>query len=149
MVLLTASAVVDFLTKLEEASSVFYENLSQAYPERKEIFESYARENKKNSSSIKRVYQEVITDALDGGFSFRMNEEEYLFDKRTEDLDYKRAVEKAIEMEKRVEAAYSDAAETSRSLMSDLTRLFDRIAKGKRRRIAELEELNKVKEEKT
>jgi len=141
MVLLTASAVVNFLVKLEETSTSFYTNLARIFPEKKDVFESYAKENKKNAASVKRVYQEVISDALDGGFSFQMNETDYIFDDSVEDLSFNSAIDKAIVIERNIESAYSNAAEMSRSLISDLPRLFNRMAQKRKKRIGQLDEL--------
>lgn len=141
MVLLTASAVVNFLVKLEETSTSFYTNLARIFPEKKDVFESYAKENKKNAASVKRVYQEVISDALDGGFSFQMNETDYIFNDSVEDLSFNSAIDKAIVIERNIESAYSNAAEMSRSLMSDLPRLFNRMAQKRKKRIGQLDEL--------
>lgn len=141
MVLLTASAVVNFLVKLEETSTSFYTNLASIFPEKKDVFESYAKENKKNAASVKRVYQEVISDALDGGFSFQMNETDYIFDDSVEDLSFNSAIDKAIVIERNIESAYSNAAEMSRSLISDLPRLFNRMAQKRKKRIGQLDDL--------
>lgn len=141
MVLLTASAVVNFLVKLEETSTSFYTNLARIFPEKKDVFESYAKENKKNAASVKRVYQEVISDALDGGFSFQMNETDYIFDDSVEDLSFNSAIDKAIVIERNIESAYSNAAEMSRSLISDLPRLFNRMAQKRKKRIGQLDDL--------
>ncbi|HIH78071.1 MAG TPA: hypothetical protein HA341_04005 [Halobacteria archaeon] len=142
MVLLTAAAVVDFLVRLEETSASFYINLARVFPDKKDIIEPYAKENKKNSVFVKRVYHEVISDALDGGFSFHMNETDYIFDENVENLNFKETIDKAIAIEKKIGAAYANAAETSRSLMSDLPRLFNRMAQKREKRIEKLNELN-------
>ena len=62
MKLNTTSAVISFAKELEDNSVKYYENLIQKYPQNKEIFLSFIKENKKNVVSVQRVYYEGITD---------------------------------------------------------------------------------------
>jgi hypothetical protein len=70
MKLNTSSPAISFAKKLEDDAIKLYEDCIQLYPEREEIFLSFIRENEKNKTSIDRAYYGVISDALEGCFSF-------------------------------------------------------------------------------
>jgi len=131
MKLNTTSAVISFAKELEENSTKFYENLIQKYPQNKEIFLSFIKENKKNIVLVQRVYYEGITDAIEGCFSFEgLDTDNYIF--KTEistEVNYSDALENAIKIEEKIQKYYLDSAEASKSLMADIPRAFERIAK--------------------
>ena len=136
MKLNTTSAVISFAKELEETSIKYYENLIQKYPQNKEIFLSFIKENKKNMISVQRVYQEVITDAIEGCFSFEgLETNNYKFDADlSTKTNYTEALKNAIEVEEKIQKYYSDSAEMSKSLMADIPRVFERIAKKRDKR---------------
>lgn len=136
MKLNTTSAVISFAKELEETSIKYYENLIQKYPQDKETFLSFIKENKKNIVLVQRVYQEVITDAIEGCFSFEdLDTNNYKFntDLSTK-TNYTEALKNAIEVEEKIQKYYSDSAEMSKSLMADIPRVFERISKKKDKR---------------
>lgn len=143
MKLNTTSAVISFAKELEETSIKYYENLIQKYPQDKETFSSFIKENKKNIVSVQRVYQEVITDAIEGCFSFEgLDTDNYKF--KTEvstDVNYSDVLEKAIKVEEKIQKYYLEVAEVSKSLMADIPRAFERIAKKRDKRKMQLEEI--------
>ena len=136
MKLNTTSAVISFAKELEETSIKYYENLIQKYPQNKEIFLSFIKENKKNMISVQRVYQEVITDAIEGCFSFEgLETNNYKFDADlSTKTNYTEALKNAIEVEEKIQKFYLDTAEMSKSLMADIPRVFERIAKKRDKR---------------
>ena len=141
MKLNTTSAVISFAKELENNSVKYYKNLIQKYPQNKEIFLSFIKENKKNIISVQRVYQEVITDAIEGCFSFEyLDTNNYKFnaDLSTK-ANYAEALKNAIEVEEKIQKYYSDSAEMSKSLMADIPRVFERIAKKRDKRMMQLE----------
>ena len=130
MKLNTASAAISFARKLEEDSAKFYEDLTQRYTADSEIFLSFARENKKNIVQVERAYYEVITDALEGGYAFNINPDDYaLKTELAEGASYSEVLKKAAEMEEKIIKFYSDAAEQSQSLLADVPRAFKMVAK--------------------
>lgn len=143
MKLNTTSAVISFAKELEDNSVKYYEKLIQKYPQNKEIFLSFIKENKKNIVSVQRVYQEVITDAIEGCFSFEgLDTDNYKF--KTEvstDVNYSDVLEKAIKVEEKIQKYYLEVAEVSKSLMADIPRAFERIAKKRDKRKMQLEEI--------
>lgn len=143
MELNTASAIINFAGKLEGDSAKFYENVAQRYAEGREIFRSFAVENKRNRTLVERAYYEVISDALEACFSFEgLNTDDYLIEtESTEDTSYSDMLRMAIEMEDRIQRFYLDAAERSKSLMADVPRAFERVAKKRNERKLKLRSL--------
>ena len=130
MELNTASEVISFAKKLEKDSAKFYEDLSQRYVKDEDVFLSFVKENRRNVVQIERTYYEVITDAIEGCFSFKINPDEYtLKTELAENARYSDALNKAIEMEEKIIKFYSDAAEQSKSLLADIPRAFTMVAK--------------------
>jgi rubrerythrin len=140
MKLNTASAVISFAKELEENSIKYYENLIQKYAQEKETFLAFIKENKKNIVSVQRVYQEGITDAIEGCFSFEgLDTDNYIFNQKlSADASYSNVLESAIKMEEKIQKFYLDSAEVSKSLMADIPRLFERIAKKRDKRMMQL-----------
>ena len=136
MRLTTASEVISFVRGLEEASAKFYEELAKKYPEGEETFLSLAKENRKNKILVQRVYNEVVTDALETGFSFEgLSVSEHIFDgTATEDIRLSDAAQKALDIEEKIQKFYLDAAKTSKSLLADIPRVFERMAKERDKR---------------
>lgn len=131
MQLTTASAVINFAEELENKSAKFYEGLAQKYEEYKETFLSFVKENKKNKLLMQRSYNEVISDALETGFSFEgLGVDDYLIEvSLTEDESLPDALKKALDVEEKIQKFYLDAAEKSKSLMADVPRALERIGK--------------------
>ncbi len=142
MELNTASQVISFAKELEEDGAKLYEDLTQRYTEGRETLLSFAQENRRNVVQIERTYYEVITDAIEGGFSFNINPDEYtLKTDLAENMRYSDALNQAVKMEEKIIKFYSDAAEQSKSLLADIPRAFAMIVKKRGERIPKLESL--------
>jgi len=138
----TASEVISFVRQLEEESARFYEEMARRYPKDGEKLLSLAKENRKNIVQIERAYYGVITDALEGGFAFNINQDEYACaTELSPEAGYAEALARALEMEEKMKQFYSDAAEQSKSLMADVPRVFALIAKKRDNRISALKSL--------
>jgi hypothetical protein len=138
----TASAAISFAKKLEEDSAKFYEDLSRKYIKDVDVLLSFAKENRKNIVQVERAYYEVITDAIEGCFAFNINPGDYAFKTElAEGASYSDVLEKAVEMEEKIIKFYSDAAEQSKSLMADVPRAFEMVAKKRDNRRAMLNSL--------
>ena len=146
MELNTASAVIRFAVGLEEASAKFYDVAAGKHREGEEVFRSLAAENRKNSILVERAYCEVISDALEAGFSFEGIDvnEDMIENKINEDQCFADIVKMALAAEERIETFYSIAAEQSRTLMADIPKVLFRAAEKrterKRRLISLLEQ---------
>jgi len=142
MKLNTASAIISFCRQLEEDGAKFYEDLAQIYSKGGETFLSLAKENRRNIVDIERAYYGVISDALEGCFSFDIDADNATFrTELAEGMTYSDILGKAIEMEDRIIEFYLDAAEQSKSLMADVPRVFQRVAKKRTGRKAKLQPL--------
>jgi hypothetical protein len=142
MKLNTASELISFTKKLEEDSAEFYKVLSQKFVQDKDVFLSFAKENEKNIVQVERAYYGVITDAIEGCFAFNIDPAEYsLKTELGEKASYSKALNNAIEIEKKIIKFYSDAAEQSKSLMADVPRAFKMVAKKRGNRQSTLKSL--------
>jgi len=138
MELNTASAAISFAKKLENESAKFYEDLAKRTKD-EDVFLSFAKENRKNVVQIERAYYEVITDAIEGCFAFKISPDEYTFETElAENASYSDALGKAVEIEEKMIKFYSDAAEQSKSLMADIPRAFTLIARKREGRESKL-----------
>jgi len=138
----TASATMPFARRLEEDSAKFYEDLSRRYAKDNDVWLSFAKENGKNILQVERTYYGVITDAIEGCFTFKMNPDDYAFKTElAEGTSYSEALERAIEIEEKITKFYSAAAEQSKSLMADIPRAFAIIAKKRDNRRSTLKPL--------
>jgi rubrerythrin len=139
MKLTTTSEIISFVKKLEQDSASFYEEIAQKNPNNAELFLSFVKENEKNIIHVERVYYGVISDALEGCFSFNIESEEYSFRKELgAERTYAESLDRAIELENNISKFYLDAAEQSKSLMADIPRAFKLIAKKREYRQSKL-----------
>jgi len=135
----TAAEVISFVRKLENESADFYNTLSQKYAQSSDVFLSFAKENGKNVVQVERSYYGVISDAIEGCFSFDVEPDAYTFETELgEKASYSDALGRAVEIEEKIIKLYSDAAEQSQTLMADVPRVFKIIAKKRGNRVAEL-----------
>ena len=141
----TAAEVLTLSKKLESESAKFYENLAQRYTEGKEISLSFAKENSKYIVQVERAYYEVITDAIEGCFSFEgIDTDNYSIETELlEGTSYSDALRMAIALEEKIIKFYLDTAKVSKSLMADVPRAFEMIAKKRNERIPKLRSLLK------
>jgi len=132
----TASQVINFAIKLEENLVKLYEDLAENHPEKKDIFLSFARENKKNKTSIQRAYHEVVSDALETGFSFEaLSVDEKFFEINLNQEDKLSTIpSKLLDIEERVQNFCQDVALKSKPFLADVPGVFEKIAKKKEER---------------
>ena len=128
MKLNTASAAVRFAKRLEDDSRLSYERVSARHPEWQEALAPFIRENKRNAGSIDRAYIGVVSDALDTQFAFEgIDTDDYeVITELPDSPDQVIAVLAANE--ETIVAFYRAAADSSRDLLADVPRAFDRIA---------------------
>jgi rubrerythrin len=139
MKLQTCSETISFAKKLEHESARFYEDLSNRYPENRDAFLSFVKENNNYVTQVERAYYSVITDAIESCFAFEVNSDAYTFETNLpEDATYGEALTRALEIEEKITKFYLDAAEHSSSLMADVPRNFKMVAKKRKNRIEKL-----------
>jgi hypothetical protein len=135
----TTSAALSLGRELEETSAKFYDDLAAKYPEGKDTFLVYAKENRKNIAQVERAYYGMISDALEGCYAFNMESASYAI--KTElakGASYAQALAAARELEKVIIKFYNDAAVQCEGLMAELPRLFSLISRKKSERLAKL-----------
>jgi hypothetical protein len=125
----TASQVLGYAKQLEDDAVRLYQSMSESYPSSGEAFLSLAKQNKKNMLLIDRAYWGINNDAFETGFCFEID-----IDDGAPRLEhsgcagYSQCIEDAIGQERKAGAFYSIAAEQSKSLLADLTRILLQIA---------------------
>jgi hypothetical protein len=144
MQLQTASEVINFAVELEDKSAKFYEDLAEKFKQYKEVFLSFVKENKKNKLLVQRVYNEVVSDALETGFSFEdLGVDDYLIEiNLAEDVSLADVLKKALDIEAKIERFYSNATKKSKSFLADVPRVFERIGKKRDERKEKLKSLS-------
>jgi rubrerythrin len=143
MQLQTASQVINFAVELEDKSAKFYEDLAEKFKQHREIFLSFVKENKKNKLLVQRVYNEVVSDALETGFSFEdLGIDDYLIEiNLAEDISLPDVLKKALDIEAKIERFYLNAAKKSKSFLADVPRVFEKIGKKRDERKEKLKSL--------
>jgi rubrerythrin len=143
----TASAVISFAHEIEEDGVSVYENLAQRFPEHSDLFLSFAAENHKNIKNVERTYYSVVTDALEGCFSFKLDSSKYDFEKATRlKSTFKDEIQHALDIEEKTVAFYTAAADQSKSLIADVSRAFTLVARKRGERLETLREFITNKE---
>jgi rubrerythrin len=138
MELNTASQVISFAREMEEQIARLYEAMS-GDEAAKETLTALAAESRKNAKQIERVYYEVITDALEGCFAFRIDRDAYPVERLAHGLGNARlGLGEALAVEKKAQEFYSVAAQQSGALLADIPRLFTSMAKKREDRISKL-----------
>ncbi len=135
MQLNTSASVISFAKQLEADSAAFYEKMAERYPEAKEIFLAFSKENKNYETMIQRAYYGVITDAIEGCFAFSVETDRYMFEREpAKHSSYADALNRGIDMEEKLVSFYTDAAEQSKALMADVPRTFLIVARKRKDR---------------
>jgi len=139
MELVTCSAIVSYLTKLEKESAELYENLAEKFAEHKDVFLSLAKENKSNIVLIQRTYYGVISDKLEACFIKKLNTDNYNIEVHMPtDIGYSEALKRAIIMEENIQKFILDVVKSISTLVPDVSWALSRIGKKKTARITKL-----------
>jgi hypothetical protein len=142
MKLHTASETLSFIRELEEKAAQFFEELARRFPENKEDFLSFAKENRKYNKQIQMAYQSVISDAIEGCYAFDLESDNYSFETDLpQDAGLADAVNKALAIEDKIVGCYNDGAEQSMSLLADVPRNFKIVVKKRASRPEKLKSL--------
>ncbi len=142
MIINTTSAAISFAKQLETDTAKFYDALAEKYADKKDVFLSLAKENSKAIVQIERAYYNVITDAIEGCFAFELDTDKHQIDTTiTSNTSFAEDLQKAIDIEEKMIDFYTDSAKQSKTLMADVPRAFELIAKKRSKRIQSLKEL--------
>lgn len=139
----TASEIISFADKLEEASAAFYEELGRRYEREKAAFVAFARESRNNKTLVMRTYQETITDALEACFCFKgLDLKDYSYSASlTDTASFTDAVKTATDLETRAVAFYLEIAKLSMSLLATITGAFRKVADVREKRKSKLQSM--------
>jgi len=136
MQLHTASETISFIREFENRIADYFEGLAGRFPAQADTFRTLAGENRKYVATLEQAYYSVITDAIEGGFAFDINPDDYVFDTALpENAALSNAVNRAVELEQTLIRFYETAAEQSKSLLADVPRAMQQILKKKHRRL--------------
>ena len=142
MILHTASEGISFAKKLEIDSAGFFEALAQQFSEQSEALLSFSKENNKYITQIERAYYQVITDAIEGGYAFNINTDDYIFETTMQEEAGKADIlAQVMKIEETIIRFYTDAAEQSKSLMADVPRAFMLVVKKRNKRLPKIKSL--------
>ena len=134
-----SSEVISFVKELEDISAKFYEDISQRYGKDEDVFLAFVKENKKYAEQIQRAYYSVITDAIEAGYAFDLEADEYTLDTELpENASLADIANKALAIEEKIIACYEDGAEQSMSLLADIPRNFMIVVRKRIKRIPKL-----------
>jgi hypothetical protein len=143
----TTAEVIGLAKSLEEESATFYRELAGSCTGAGDTLLSFADDNKKYVTQIDRAYYGVITDALEGCFSFNIDPDKYTLDTGiSEDMPGADILHRAVAIEERIISFYTEAARQSESLMADIPRVFKMVARKRGERVARLRALISEKE---
>lgn len=136
MLLNTMSAVMTFVTRIENDSADFFEAAAEKFPEIKAELTARAKENRKFAKQVKQTYFGIITDTLESNYCFEgLDSDHYPLDVELSDsADIDEIKEKAGKIEDTISEFYTTAAGMSEGLMADIPRLFKKIAQKREKR---------------
>jgi rubrerythrin len=126
----TAASVISFISQMEEAAAAFYEQLAAKFTELSDLFSSCAKESRKSDKTIRRAYYNVVSDALETGFCFNLTvSSDLIAPEAPPYASLKGALLACIALEEETISFYALAAKQSRSLLSDVPAVMERVAK--------------------
>jgi hypothetical protein len=142
MRLQTAAQVVDLAKRLGRQSAAFYANLAEADVDHRELFQAYSRQDSRSTKQIEQTYCHVVSDVLETGFTFDLEEDDYTLPIAQEEAaGLTDRIGRAKKIEEIVVRFLREAASQSESLMADLPGLFRSLARKRMRRLTDLAEL--------
>ena len=137
----TCSGAISLSRELENESAKFYQALAERFEKDKDLFLTFAKENKKYITQIEQAYYGVITDAIEGCFAFDLNPEEFKVKPASKEANDASVLKEAVAMEEMILNFYHIAAEQSKHLMADVPRSFTLVAKKRNERVPKLKAL--------
>jgi rubrerythrin len=138
----TCSQVVSLARELEQKASGFYKELARRWPQKEDFFLGLAGENENYVTLVERAYYGVISDAYEGCFAFDMNPEEYFITTELpQEVDFSQAIRAALALEEKLIGFYKEAARQSKSLMADVPRAMELVARKRSERLGRLTSL--------
>ncbi len=138
----TCSQVVSLARELEQQAAGFYKELARRWPQKQDLFLNLASANDNYVTTVERAYYGVISDAYEGCFAFDMDPQEYAIDTElAPKADLSDALKCALSIEEKMISFYREAARQSKSLMADVPRAMELVARKRGDRLGKLRSL--------
>lgn len=141
----TTSAIISFYVELEDKIKKFYEDLArnEKYSESREMFLAFAMESKKQREIVLKSYWEIITNKIEAGLPLTgLNESNYeLNTELKENQSCSDILKMAIDIEEKSYKFCIDSIESLKALLTDITQVFELVAKKKAKRKKTLKSL--------
>ena len=135
----TSASVISYISDFENKSAQLYEKWAQNYDDLKEIFLTFAKENRKNEKRIRRSYYNIVSDALETNFCFKGLKADIILPLSTSEISKSRLLQTCISFEKSIHSFYLESAKMSRNLLADVQRALDYAAKLRKSRLEKLQ----------
>ena len=139
MLLHTASEVISLLRLWENETAEYYEKLAVSVNAKDDLM-AFAKENRRFVLQVQQAYNNVISDALEGGFAFNIETDDYTFilplSPPPDDV-----IMKMVTVEEQLERLYATASQQARALLPDVARAMAVIARKRTARIETLKTL--------
>ena len=131
----TTSQVISCHAELERKSAKGYLAMAERHPEHRGVFNRLADENHGHMARVERAYRFGVTDAFEVGITpNQLDPGDYVLEEFSgESLE--EDVATALRNEETVIRFCLDAAKTSGELLPDLPDTFERLVRGKRKRV--------------
>ncbi len=140
MELKTASSVMNYISSIEAQSADWYIKHAPNHADVDQLLTGFAVENKKFGKRLKKAYYSGVTDALETNFSFQGLAATVEIPKSTDSASPIELLTLSLELEKRIQSFYLQAANLCRDLLADLPRAMDRVVRAREKRVDELQE---------
>ena len=139
----TLSQIINHAASLEDKLEKFYDLIANSFYSDKDSLLALSKENKKEKISIRKIYSEIVSDALEIGFSFGdINIDEFSLDNfLKKEGSLKDTVSNAIDCEGIVKNFYLLSAKGCKNFFQNIARVFERAAEKKDIRIQKLKDM--------
>ncbi|MBI2859191.1 MAG: hypothetical protein HYX90_08945 [Chloroflexi bacterium] len=135
----TSSETFSMAKRLDEQAASFYAGLSSRFGPPCAILAAFAAESKKFVDQISRAYYGVITDAIEGCFSFEIDPDEYIVNADISQIrSAGEALAAALQCEETLARFYKEAGRQGSLTMADFGRALVLVARKREERIARL-----------
>ena len=135
----TAASVITYVSKIELDSAKLYEQWGAVHEKLKASFEAFAKANKKNEQRVKRAYYSVVSDALETGFCFKDLRADIVMPEFTKGASVSEVLNLGVTLEKEIRNFYVKAANSSRTLLADVSRQMEKVSQERAKRVEQLQ----------
>jgi rubrerythrin len=135
---ITAASVITYVSKIELDTATLYEQWGKLHEKLRELFDAFAKANRKNETRVKRAYYSVVSDALETGFCFKDLKADIVIPEFSKGASVSEVLNQAVTLEKEILDFYVKAANSSRALLADVPRQMDKVSQERIKRVEQL-----------